>query len=463
MTRRGGSCICRRGNLSEDASCECAICALRIDFKLDPHLISEVEKHNCVIFAGSGISTETQHTHPDTLYGTLKHHAGIEDDLDFWDLVDQFEARSNGRQKLVELIKDRFAYIESFRDLRWSATRFHRAIGNAPFLGPIVTTNWDTYFEDVVGATPFVYDSDIPFWETAKRPVVKIHGSIDNYSSLVASSEDYEKCESRLREGALGAVLKQMLATKTCLFFGYSAKDKDFRRVFKTVQDGLGTFARSHYLVSPFVSDDEADNLLEEFGIIAIRTDATHFVEIIHDHMQQKFCFSSDTAFEQIETELVEFRELHYEFVRSYNPRRDPHLIYATVYQDGVIHAFERIVDRALTGEFANLHDVQNRISGYEQKIAECRKSRDYWNLAYFKGYQNGLMHFVFYNQEANEELPPIPECYHPGQDELYLDEFDEIVRGNPEIHKLAYSKAKKITARFKDDADLVVQHLPWG
>lgn len=449
--------------MEEQSECGCAICSLQLNFELDPHLTSEIEKHNCVVFAGSGISTETRYTHPDTLYETLRHHAKVDADLDFWELVDEFEAQPNGRQKLIELIKERFDYIDSFRELRGTANRFHRALGNAPYFGPIVTTNWDTYFEDVIGATPFVYDSDIPFWETAKRPVLKIHGSIDNYSSLIASTEDYEICERRLREGALGAVLKQIFATKTCVFFGYSAKDKDFRRIFSTIREGLGAFARTHYLVSPFVTAEEARELSKELGIIAVRTDGTHFVNVVKSHMQEKFCFSREGAFDEIEAELFEFRDMHSEFVESYSPSEAPHLIYATAYQDGVIHAFERIVDRALTGEFADLHQVQGRVAGYERKIQECKKAKNYWDLAYFKGYQNGLMHFLFLNDETEEQVPAIPECFHPGQGELYIEEFDELVRNNPEIHNAALAEAKKTTARFADNCDLVVQHLPWG
>ena len=163
------------------------MCALSIDFSMDEHLLSEIERHNCVIFAGAGISTETSDTHPDTLYDQLRHQIKCEDYPQFWELVDRFEAQPNGRQKLIELVKDRFGYINGFRDLRQQATRFHRALGNAPYFKSIITTNWDRYFEDVIEATPFVYDSDIPLWDTAKRPVIKIHGSIDNYSSLVAS------------------------------------------------------------------------------------------------------------------------------------------------------------------------------------------------------------------------------------------------------------------------------------
>ncbi len=443
--------------------CGCAICALKIDFSIDEHLLGEIEKHNCVIFAGSGISTETKNTHPDSLYGSLKHHTHTDADLDFWELVDLFESQPNGRQKFIQLIKDRFSYIDSFRSLKWNATRFHHTLGNAPYFRTIITTNWDRYFEDVLEATPFVYDSDIPFWESAKRPVLKIHGSIDNYSSIVASTEEYTLCEERLREGALGAVVKQIFATKTCIFCGYSAKDKDFRRIFQTIQDGLGKFARAHYLVSPFVSGEEAAELLSEFGIIAIRTDATHFINTVKHHMREKFCYSRDDSFAEIDEVLNEFRTMHYDFVESYKPKKQPHLIFATAYQDGVLHALERITDRAMTGEFSDLHDVQNRIRGYETKISEYMKARNYWDVAYFTGYQAGLIQFVMMNSKTDDEFPPLPECFHPGEGVMYLDDFDSIVRDNPAIHKTSLKEAEKRVSRFNDDEDLVVDHLPWG
>jgi hypothetical protein len=215
--------------------------------------------------------------------------------------------------------------------------------------------------------------------------------------------------------------------------------------------------------VSPFISQEEAKSIREELGIIAIRTDAAHFVEVVKEHMRAKFCYSSDESFNQVQSELERFRQLHQEFVESYNPKAQPHLIFATAYQDGVLHAFERIVDRAMAGEFADLNAVQGRIAGYEAKIKAYKKAKNYWDVAYFTGYQNGLMQFVLLNSKTDEDVPPIPECFHPGEGELYLDEFDELVRPNPDIHKGALKEAKVRTAEFPADGGLVVQHLPWG
>lgn len=447
----------------EHKACGCSICDLAIDFEIDQHLLGEIEKQNCVIFAGAGVSTETGYTHPNTLYDSLRHEAKIEEKPEFWEVVDRFETQPNGRQKLIQLVKDRFDYIGAFRDLRRAATRFHRSLGNAPYFKTIITTNWDRYFEDVIDATPFVYDSDIPFWEGAKRSVIKIHGSIDNYSSIVASSEDYASCEKRLREGALGAVVKQIFATKTCIFCGYSAKDSDFQRIFRTIQDGLGQFARTHYLVSPFISEEEAMTLKEEFGIISIRTDATHFIQTVKEHMSEKFCFSVDDAFDLIRAEYDSFYDMHIEFVGSYKTKEKPHLIFATAYQDGVLHAYERVLDRHMAGDFADLHAVQGRLRAYEAKIDGYRKAKNYWDVAYFTGYRNGLLQFVLAHSDDFDEVPAIPECFHPGKGEMELEEFNELVRDNPEIHKAALKEERRKTSDLADDDEIKVQHLPWG
>jgi hypothetical protein len=331
-----------------------------------------------------------------------------------------------------------------------------------PYLRPLITTNWDRYFEEECGATPFVYESDVPFWEVAKRALLKIHGSIDNYASIVASTDDYERCEQRLRDGALGAVLKQIFATKTLIFCGYSASDPDFLNLFGIIQTGLGAFARTHYIVSPFVSDADRDRLAS-LNIIPIKTDATYFLSVVKDHMCEKFCFAKDFSYEFISKLLPGVIQTHFVLTDSYRPADEPHLIYATVFQDGLIHALQRIEDLAHTGSYADLHKVRGQIASYHAKLESFSKSRDYWEVSYFSGYVAGLMFFDFLNVCAPDELPPLPLFFHPM--DRYFDseeEFTQVVRHNPEIHKAALKAAKKMVRSQPTGTD-VIQHLPWG
>lgn len=442
--------------------CVCAICALNLDFELEPHLLQEIERHNCIIFAGAGISTETRYAHPDTFYDTMRAAVQCGDTPSFPDLVDRFEAQPNGRQKLIQTIVDRFSYINGFRELRNTATRFHRELATMPYFGTIVTTNWDRYFEEFCSATPFVYESDVPFWGLANRAVLKIHGSIDNYASIVASTEDYARCADRLRDGAVGAVLKQLFATKTFVFCGYSATDPDFLSIFEAIRSGLGVFARTHYLVSPFL-DDEQSERLSRLNIVGIKTDATHFLSTIKEHMVSKFCFSKDSSFDDALEFLFELNEVHQNFVSSYRPADSPHLIFSTVYQDGLIHALERIVDQKASGRFSDLHIVRRQIAGYEQMISQYRKKRDYWELSYFSGYKTGLEFFDVVNGLGIEEAGWPPPYFHPGLGLMSEEEYEEKVRLNPDIHKAALAQAKAILRSSGAEGAQVIQRLPWA
>ena len=72
------------------------------------------------------------------------------------------------------------------------------------------------------------------------RFVLKIHGSIDNLSSVIATSEDYEKCYKQLQNGIIGATLKNILATKTVVFIGFSFGDEDFAQIMEYLRNEMG-------------------------------------------------------------------------------------------------------------------------------------------------------------------------------------------------------------------------------
>lgn len=42
--------------------------------------------------------------------------------------------------------------------------------------------------------SPIVDDKDISLWNTFSKRVFKVHGSINNIGSIVATTSDYEEC-----------------------------------------------------------------------------------------------------------------------------------------------------------------------------------------------------------------------------------------------------------------------------
>lgn len=185
--------------------------------------------------------------------------------------------------------------------------------------------------------------------------------------------------------------------------------------------------------------------------------------------MRQKFCFAYDQAYEDVFEELSLLTEEHFAFTRSYSVASEPHLLFATAYQDGLIHCFQRILDRRYTKDFADLHRVRGIISLYSDKIRDYSKRQDYWNSSYFVGYQMGLIFFDVMNAvhdptgEVPDELKKLPHFFHPKLGLMSRVEYAERVRPNPDVHKAALKQARRIAESYKGSDDLVVQHTPFG
>lgn len=66
-------------------------------------------------------------------------------------------------------------------------------------------------------------------------------------------------------------------------------------------------------------------------------------------------------------------------------------LIFTAAYQDGLIHAFERMLAMARTGQYSHRHDLANQIRQYIKIKKQNLHARRYEDVAYIEGYINGL------------------------------------------------------------------------
>ncbi len=182
-------------------NCDCEFCKFNFPVSLPKHLLDALMAGELAIFAGAGISTESPRVLKFTLYDEIVSALGLNDGRPFPEVMQRFSDQPDGRIKLLSKIKDRLENIDSFPELNFIASRFHRELGTLFLIREIVTTNWDTYFERYCYATPFVTDPDVSLWGAASRKVLKLHGSVNNFGSIVATSNDYVECAERLNVG----------------------------------------------------------------------------------------------------------------------------------------------------------------------------------------------------------------------------------------------------------------------
>jgi hypothetical protein len=355
---------------------------------------------------------------------------------------------------MMQIVQERFDYIAKFRDLRKSSRRFFDEIATMPYLNTFITTNWDRNFEECCAAKPFVSDPDMRFWEVPERKVLKIHGTIDDYSSIVATRRDYELCRVRLDTSLVGAKLKEILATRTCIFVGYSLRDEDFREIYDFVVASLGSFTKQHYLISPFPASTALPANLK-----LIATDGAHFIRYVKEHMCRTSCYLADDIYDEVAAELTRVREYHCALWEKMTPQKKPQMLGTACYQDGLIHAYELILDQRTTGRFSDLHRIQAVAHLYEEKISEYRKKRMFLDTAYFRGYQNALIGVALSKEHGGFVAPP--PFFYEGVGEMTPSAFYRNVNSLPQTHKAAFQCFVKKAAML--DQGMVLQHAPWG
>lgn len=382
----------------------CAVCKNQRAIKIPSYLIDQLIAGNVIIFAGAGVSTESRMVYPTTFYEDVHELLGLseQDKPPFPTLMSRYCERPDGRRDLFEKFRSRLAYIDGFPELYRLATQFHKELSTLFYIDTYVTTNWDDYFEQECGATPFVTAPDFAFWNTKGRKVFKLHGSVRSFGSIIATEDDYRRAHRQLQRGALGAALKLMLATKTIVYVGYSFSDPDFLSIHRYISHELEAFSPVAYIVS---LDTAAEDRFKALGLTPLFTDASHFVRLLKEHIESDGHLLSDKRLEAIPFALARAMAEHRRLHQSFNAVANPMIVYCAAYQDGLIHAFERILARAKAGEYSHKCAIAEQMRMYDLIRSQKKQKGSYVDFAYVEGYMNGLLYLVA-DDQTRSHLP---------------------------------------------------------
>jgi hypothetical protein len=408
-----------------------------------------------VIFAGAGISTESPLLLPRRFVDEIRAKLGrdADDPADFPSLMQAFEDRF-GRRALLEQIHHRLTMIRSFPELDWDASQFHRELSALFQITEIFTTNWDTYFERECGAQPFVTAEDWAFWRSAKRRVFKLHGSIGNPASLVATESDYRRCHRALGRGVLGAHLRSILATKTVLFVGYSFGDPDFAAIYRLLAREMGDILPRSYIVTP--SGAEPPDYLSRSPVI--RTDGTFFLSTLREALPASE-FTDGDRLESAAGMADLAGSSQAQIIAEYPVGEYPAVMFTLVYQDGFIHAFEHTSANYKQGDYWHRCYVEGMVDLYDRFAAEHRGQRQYYEAAYLLGYRNGLRWLLGEGEGFGRESPFFLFGLKEGEQPRSFEEFQELVPASAGFHKAATREAEKMTQGI--GPGLVPHHSP--
>ena len=435
----------------------CLHCRLDFDFVMPQGLPDAAHRRQLVIFAGAGISTEVATVFPKTVLEIAAGRLGIEEPESFPETLQAFQDRF-GRSELVRMVKRKFDYIDNFPRLRNHARLFHRELAMMPYLRDIVTTNWDTYFEDECAAAPFVTGEDIALYEMPGRRVLKVHGSITSLASIVATESDYERRLEELSVNVMGGLLRQMLATRTVVFIGYSLRDWNFRRLYSALRADMKEYAPRAYLVSPFADEDTVDT---DFNLTVIRTSGVRFLKDLKAEMVGH-CFIDDQVYDVV-TALCDELDKADATAKSISHKEYPAVIICWGYHDGMRDALFRITMRRGSGEYSDRRHVTSLIRTYEDMYDRAYEAERFHNAAYIDGYLSALYMLLTDDEELGAGLAStVPLYFVYGADSAMRSEaeFREALelsrRRAPKVRKFA----RAISNRLPEG--MVFEHTPF-
>ncbi len=333
-------------------------------------IIEAAENYKLVIFAGAGISTEGMNIFPTSLYDDVMYELNhkISPAPTFSELMSLYCRKKNGRRQLLTKIRKRVEYVKSFPSLYMFATRFHQELASIYHIREIITTNWDDFFEIECGAIPYVTTDDFAFWDMPQRKVFKLHGSINNVGSIIATTDDYNKCYRRLREDLIGSYLKIALATKTIAFVGYSFADEDFMKLFSWLKKEMREIIPHSFLIT---TDATVHDKIKPSSMTPIITDGTFFVHKLKNILIKSKSLLSDTVYVDVYRMLKKIKKAHEKTINELNISEHPNILYTHSYQDGLIDAFQRAIVRKNTGEYFSSCNLIQQISIYKDRMKE--------------------------------------------------------------------------------------------
>ncbi len=491
----------------------CAYCRNNRDFDLPQEIINSLLKGNLVIFAGSGISTEglnvfpynfyddiameldifpyapkytlTQvksylekhpkikkkfesrikkgksenpHVNPITFYDDIAKQLGInpaESKYSFPQLMTLFEKQPDGRKKLLIRIKNRIDYVKSFNQTYVIATQFHRELSKIHQITEIITTNWDDFFERECDAIPFVFPQDFAFWDLPQRKVFKIHGSINNLSTIIASEKDYARCYKNLSKNILGSYLKLILSTKTIVFLGYSLNDYDFNKIYSFIKKEMKEVLPHSYIVS---LDENIKNKINTAKTTPINTDATFFIHTIYRKLVEDEILIDDSVYDYVRAYNEILYHIHDKEITNYKIRDNYSIIYTYSYQDGLADAFHRGLNKKNDGLYLCQTYLMSQIDGYKKIRKDKLREKKYWDVAYVDGYISGL--YLFLLPDKLKKTIPLYYIFGYPKTIKTKQEFDRLIKSKRIFHESAYKYAIKFINNDKNYVDgIVPQH----
>jgi hypothetical protein len=297
-------------------------------------LVEDTLKGDVILFLGAGASTEGTSSHFEKLIDVLAEKCQYPSNMSrTLPKVCQYFCKKMDAGKKGRLLREIRRYFDFYMEddeAKNQATKVHKRIATIGLFKIIITTNWDVFMERQIDVLPVVNDSDLVYWNDSRRQLIKLHGCISQPNTMVMTEKDYESFLKKRLDSTICTKVRDLMATKTFLFLGYSLKDSSFEALQEYILSKMGKYTRCSYAVLPNPTNEDIESAREK-GIEIIPSKAFDLVWQLRSILVKKNLYFSINLLGEIDLILEEIKVAQ----RSLSNFDDLGL-YSELYQDGL-------------------------------------------------------------------------------------------------------------------------------
>ena len=350
--------------------------------RIPDSLIKDIQNEECILFLGAGASTEgtayfkpklvdrlaTKCNFPSNSSKTLPRVAQY-----FCEVMD-----GGFKGRLLREIREYLDLYMEYGEANNVATMIHDIVAKIGFFKVIVTTNWDVFMERELNVLPIVRDTDLVYWKDRIRQVIKLHGCISQPDTMVVTEEDYKEFIDKRLDSPICNKIRDLMATKTFLFLGYSLEDESFQILQERVLSKMGKFSRSSYAVLREPTKDYTRSWKEK-GVTIIPSYALAFMRDLYR------IFIEDDVYFDIDflTTLSDLRRRLHE-THFTTEQEDTLGFVSAMYQDGLQHSLQHLHYGIMQGKPKSHFEEQLKLEA--GRLNREVKKRDPTEISYWKG-----------------------------------------------------------------------------
>ncbi|XMB65935.1 SIR2 family protein [Mycoplasmatota bacterium zrk1] len=259
-------------------------------------LMSTIRSGKTIFFLGTGFSIPAGFPGVDKTIDIIKDRFSVTGEYNLSTISEYVldNYGKEGKDKLAKIFLELFGTGNKLDNLN-----IYKKLRGVPYINQIVTTNYDSLLETIYESSCNIISKaeDLIYCNLHKINIFKIHGTYDDFSSIVLTESDYMNFYDPNFKPYLMNKVRTLFAENSVIFLGFGFNDQYLEKFFKDFGSNSGN---SNFYISKSIQDNKLAKI-QKYNIIPIEMDTLNFISIL-EYVSKQNTLTEITSFGGLNT-----------------------------------------------------------------------------------------------------------------------------------------------------------------